>query len=134
ERDFDEYGYDFGTKGSRLDQLASDLPRIRERWGKLNPQPTRRIPILIGGGGERKTLRIVAEHADIWHSFSDPETLHHKLGVLDGWCSEVGRDRSEIEISTGTGVRGQGSLDHAVLDRYADLGVGLFIAALEPSS
>lgn len=133
ERDFVEYGYEFGTKGSRLDQLARDLPRIRARWERLNPPPTRRIPILIGGGGERKTLRIVAEHADIWHSFSDPDTLEHKLGVLDRWCREVGRDRSEIEVSTGTGPRGQGSLDYPVLERQLELGVRLFIVALEPS-
>src|SRR5690606_18792053 len=108
-------------------------PRIRARWEKLNPAPTRRIPILIGGSGERKTLRIVAEHADIWHSFSTPEVFEHKLGVLDRWCAELGRDRSEIELSTGTGVRGQGSLDHAVLDRQLELGVRLFIISCEPN-
>src|SRR5690606_29572297 len=88
ERDFDEYGYPFGTAGSRLDALAVDLPRIRARWEKLNPAPLRDIPILIGGGGERKTLRIVAEHADIWHSFADPDTLVRKLDVLRHWCDE----------------------------------------------
>ena len=109
QRDYDEYGYEFGTAGSRLDALAEDLPRIRARWEKLNPAPTRRIPILIGGGGERKTLRIVAEHADIWHSFADPETLARKIGVLQTWCAEVGRDPDEIELSTGVSVRGLGS-------------------------
>jgi len=100
ERDYAEYGYEFGTAGSRLDALARDLPIIRSRWEKLNPRPTRRIPVLIGGGGERKTLRIVAEHADIWHSFSDVPTLERKLGVLAAHCAEVGRDVSEIEVST----------------------------------
>jgi probable F420-dependent oxidoreductase len=100
ERDYDEYGYPFGTPGSRLDALDASLARIEARWAKLNPPPAHDIPVLIGGGGEKKTLRIVAQHADIWHSFSSPEVLEHKLGVLAEWCDRVGRDVSEIEIST----------------------------------
>lgn len=99
QRDYDEYGYDFGTVGGRLNALARDLPRIRARWEVLNPPPTRRIPILIGGGGEQKTLRIVAQHADIWHSFCSPSELPHKLEVLAEHCAAVGRDPGEIEIS-----------------------------------
>ena len=101
EKDYQEYGYDFGTAGGRLNQLRDDLPRIEARWQKLNPAPTRKIPVLIGGGGEKKTLRLVAEHADIWHSFSDLDTLKHKLRVLDGHCADVGRDPGEIEKSVG---------------------------------
>jgi probable F420-dependent oxidoreductase len=134
ERDFTEYGYPFGTPGSRLDALATDLPRIRERWTKLNPAPTRDIPILIGGGGEQKTLKIVAEHADIWHSFADPDTLVRKLDVLRHWCEVAGRDMSEIELSTGTTVRGMGSLDQVSLEKYHALGVTLFEMAINAGS
>jgi probable F420-dependent oxidoreductase len=126
ERDYDEYGYEFGTAGSRLDALAEDLPRIRARWDRLNPAPTRHIPILIGGGGEKKTLKIVAEHADIWHSFSNTETLQRKLGVLHEWCAEVGRDPGEIELSTHVGDRSERGFDPAVLEEQRRLGVSLF--------
>ncbi|WP_022886481.1 LLM class F420-dependent oxidoreductase [Glaciibacter superstes] len=100
ERDYDEYGYEFGTPGTRLNALDADLARIEKRWSLLNPAPVRDIPVLIGGGGEKKTLRIVAEHADIWHSFSSPTVMEHKLVVLADWCERVGRDIEEIEIST----------------------------------
>src|SRR5690554_3854040 len=126
ERDYDEYGYEFGTAGSRLDALARDLPIIRSRWEKLNPPPTRRIPVLIGGGGEKKTLRIVAEHADIWHSFSDAPTLKRKLGILARHGEEVGRDVSEIEISTKLGSR----MSVADADEQVALDVSLFTIEL----
>jgi hypothetical protein len=80
--------------------------------------------VLIGGGGEKKTLRIVAQHADIWHSFADTETLERKLGILGEWCEKVDRPMSEIEISVGTrGARGDGLPD---MDRQLELGVTLF--------
>jgi probable F420-dependent oxidoreductase len=101
QRDYDEYGYQFGTAGGRLNQLRDDLPRIEARWKKLNPAPTRKIPVLIGGGGEKKTLRLVAQYGDIWHSFSDLETLKRKSEILAGHCANVGRDPSEIERSVG---------------------------------
>jgi probable F420-dependent oxidoreductase len=71
QRDYAEYGYEFGTTASRLDLLAEALLRIRRRLTLLEPPPMRDIPVLIGGGGEQKTLRIVAEHADIWHTFAE---------------------------------------------------------------
>jgi len=121
ERDYDEYGYEFGTVGQRLDALAENLPVIEKRWSVLNPAPTRKIPVLIGGGGEKKTLRIVARHADIWHSFGDPATLERKLGILAEHGEVVGRDISEIEISTELSAR---TVDEA--DELHALGTTLF--------
>jgi probable F420-dependent oxidoreductase len=127
ERDYAEYGYDFGTAGSRLDALSEALPRIEARWAALNPAPTRKIPVLIGGGGEKKTLRIVAQHADIWHSFSDVETLERKLGILRQWCESVGRDFDEIEISTEVRAHSAGGPgDERELGRQLELGTRLF--------
>jgi probable F420-dependent oxidoreductase len=125
EHDYDEYGYEFGTAGERLDALASNLPRIEARWGKLNPPPLRTIPVLIGGGGEKKTLKIVAKHADIWHSFSDSETLKRKLGILAEHCEHVGRDINEIEISTE--LRGRSEADAA---EQVALGTTLFTVGI----
>jgi probable F420-dependent oxidoreductase len=121
ERDYDEYGYEFGTPGTRLAHLAESLERIETRWTKLNPAPTRDIPVLIGGGGEKKTLRLVAKHADIWHSFSDPQTLTRKLGILAEHCDVVGRDINEIELSAE--IRNK---DAAYAGSLHDLGVTLF--------
>ena len=101
EKDYDEYGYEFGTARGRLDYLAESMPVIKDRLAKLDPQPVGDLPILIGGGGEKVTLRIVAKHADIWHGFGSVETFVHKSGVLDDWCAKVGRDPSEIERSIG---------------------------------
>lgn len=99
QKDYDEYGYDFKTAGGRLDDLRDALPRIEARLGKVNPPPRRQIPVLIGGGGERKTLRLVAQHADVWHSFGDAETVRRKSEILARHCADVGRDPGEIERS-----------------------------------
>lgn len=125
ERDYDEYGYEFGTVGSRLDDLAESLPRIEARWAKLNPAPLRDIPVLIGGAGEKKTLRLVAKHADIWHNFVSPDDLPRKLGILQEHCDAVGRDITEIELSNE-----QRTKDVAQADELHALGVTLFTVGI----
>lgn len=97
ERDYTEYGYEFGTAPGRLRDLETTLPIIRARLAALNPPPVGRLPILIGGSGEKVTLRLVAEHASMWNSFGPPESFAAKNAVLDGWCRRVDRDPGEIE-------------------------------------
>ncbi|MBE1876496.1 LLM class F420-dependent oxidoreductase [Myceligenerans pegani] len=95
-KDYDRFGYEFGTAGSRIAELSAAMPRIVERLAAGNPAPTRDIPIMIGGGGERKTLRIVAEHADIWHSFGGVDVLTRKSAILDEHGTSVGRDTARL--------------------------------------
>lgn len=119
ERDYKEYGYEFGTAASRLADLDRAMPVIRDRLAALNPGPVNgALPIMIGGGGEKVTLRITAEHADIWNGQGDPDVLGRKNQILDEWCAKVGRNPEEIERSaqiSGT------QLDHA--DDYLANGI-----------
>jgi probable F420-dependent oxidoreductase len=126
QRDYAEYGFEFGTVGSRLRDLDRDLPVIKERWQKLNPPPMRRIPIVIGGRGEKVTLRITAEHADIWHGFGALEEMRRLSGVLDDWCGQVGRDPKEIERCTSASRE---NLDQ--LDAYVDAGITHFVVSAD---
>lgn len=97
ERDYTEYGYEFGTAVGRLHKLRDDLPVLKERLAKLTPPPVGPLPILIGGSGEKVTLRLVAEHADAWNSFGPPEHFAAKSAILDEWCEKVGRDPKAVE-------------------------------------
>lgn len=125
-RDYVEYGYEFGTVGDRLRALEASLEIIQDRWGKLDPPPVRKIPLLIGGTGEKVALRLVAEHADIWHCLeTDPETVRRKSAVLDEWCARVGREPGEIERSCG----GVDVVDH--LDDLARSGMTLFTVGID---
>lgn len=101
ERDYFNYGYEFGTAPARLRDLRRDLPIIRERLGKLVPGPVNgHLPILVGGSGPKVTLRLAAEHADTWHAFGSPEEMAEKSRILDGHCAAIGRDPQEIERSS----------------------------------
>ena len=110
------YGYDFPSIGTRLGQLGESCELLRRMWTEerttfagrhfrtnevvCEPKPAQaRLPILIGGGGERVTLRIVAEHADIWNGFGPAEEFGRKNAVLNRWCERVGRDPASIERS-----------------------------------
>jgi len=66
-----------------------------------DPKPVQeRLPLLIGGGGERRTMRIAARHADEWNTWSTPEVMAHKHQVLRRHCDDIGRDPAEITVST----------------------------------
>jgi probable F420-dependent oxidoreductase len=126
EKDYNEYGYEFGTAPDRLRALRQALPVIKERWAKLNPPALRNpIPILIGGGGEKVTLKLTAQHADIWNGFGPAESFKRKNEILDNWCREVGRDPAAIERSVSINAR---DLDH--LDAFVDAGATHLILGL----
>jgi F420-dependent oxidoreductase-like protein len=107
------YGYDFPPAGERLNRLEEALqicramfteatPSFEGRHYRIqsvlnNPKPVRgRIPVLIGGGGEKRTLRLVAQYGDACNLFGDPDAVRHKLDVLERHCADVGRDPAEI--------------------------------------
>ncbi len=119
EEEHNAYGYDFPPLKTRFEMLEEELQIVRAMFtsaeahfeGKHfrvngaynNPKPIRGdIPILIGGSGERKTLRLVAKYGDGCNLFGDAERIRHLLGVLQGHCDDVGRDYSEI-AKTGLG-------------------------------
>ena len=120
ELEHEAYGIDYGSSvGERLDWLDEAVAAVRALFAgesvtsppggryafrdlRLLPAPVQRpIPIMIGGSGEKKTLRIVARYADQWNTGGPPERLAHKLVVLRDHCAAVGRDPSAIELTVG---------------------------------
>jgi probable F420-dependent oxidoreductase len=98
QRDYEEYGYAYGRPATRLRELDRALGRIERRLRRLNPPAFGSLPILIGGGGERVTLRLVARHAQIWNLVSnDPDSFAAKQRVLDDWCRREGRRPGDVE-------------------------------------
>jgi probable F420-dependent oxidoreductase len=100
ERDYEEYGYEFGTAIGRLKALEAALPRIKSRLAKLNPAPVGRMPIMIGGGGEKVTLRLVAEFGDACNIGWTLADFTRKNQILTEWCEQLGRDPKEVERTT----------------------------------
>ena len=170
ESEYLAYGYPFPRAGVRIDQLEEGLQVIKAMWTQspatfegryyqvreayCNPLPNPRPPILIGGGGEQKTLRVVARHADWWNLPSGtPDDFARKKEILAGYCREIGRDPSEIRLSweaagvavaptraaalqvaaadpfhrAGMSPAGTPAEVAAHLQQYIDLGVRLFI-------
>jgi alkanesulfonate monooxygenase SsuD/methylene tetrahydromethanopterin reductase-like flavin-dependent oxidoreductase (luciferase family) len=108
------YGIDLGTPGERSRRFAEAAKVIRAlldgervtykgtyytlKDAVLNTRPVqKRLPIMIGGGGEQRTLRTTARYADMWHGFGPPETMARKIEILRQHCVDVGRDPSQIE-------------------------------------
>jgi F420-dependent oxidoreductase-like protein len=110
-------GFDFPPAGERLDRLEEALqicramfreeaPTFDGRYYRIHgatnvPRPLQPggIPILVGGGGERRTLRLVAQYADACNISGDAAMIRHKLEVLDRRCAELGRDPREIKAT-----------------------------------
>ena len=114
-REHQAYGLDFPDAKSRLDQLQVCIETLRALWAPgtkahhgryvhlpettCYPRPVGQVPIIVGGGGERRTLRIVAEQADGCNLPSDRSRLPGRIEVLRRHCAEVGRDPDEVEIT-----------------------------------
>lgn len=114
-REHAAYGLDFGPPGQRLDQLQRTIETLRALWAPgtksfsgayaalpettCYPRPAGRIPILVGGSGERRTLRIVAEQADGCNLPADLTELPHKIDILRRHCADVGRDPFDVELT-----------------------------------
>jgi F420-dependent oxidoreductase-like protein len=80
-----------------------------------------RVPIMIGGGGERKTLRLVAQYADATNVFGGPTAIHHTYEVLRQHCEDIGRDPNEIERSTLQGINLAAESPSQTIDRFGEL-------------
>jgi F420-dependent oxidoreductase-like protein len=144
DREHAALGVPYPPLSVRFEMLEETLQICGQMWSDNNgpyngkhhqlaeticePQPIRRPPILIGGDGEKKTLRLVAQYADIWNStVTDVDELEHKIEVLNRHCDTVGRDSGEIRKTCG----GLFVLDPfedtdeylKTVERYAELGI-----------
>jgi probable F420-dependent oxidoreductase len=100
EKDYTTYGFGYGTVKSRADLFDESLLRIERRFELLTPAPLRKVPILIGGAGPKRTLPAVARHADIWHAFLPIDSYREASARVAELAAGFGRADSEIERST----------------------------------
>lgn len=104
DRELQLYGYGREPAGARLDRLEHALVELRRWWGPgeptCYPRPLQeRLPVLVGGDGERRTLRLVAEHADACNLQGEPDHVARKVAVLRAHCEDVGRDPATVRIT-----------------------------------
>ncbi len=144
EREHRALGVPYPSLSTRFEMLEETLQICRQMWSDNDgsydgkhyqlaeticvPQPIRRPPVLIGGGGEKKTLRLVAQYADVWNSTdSEIDVLTHKIDVLTRHCDTVGRDVAEIRKTVGFFADPFTDVDGYLktLEQMAGLGVDL---------
>ena len=146
EEEHDAFGVEFGTFTDRFEKLEEALqiilPMLRDERPSLDgehyvvkdainqPPPVGRIPVMIGGSGEKKTLRMVAQYADESNLTAGPDEIPRKLDALAAHCERLGRDRSEITVSMQRNVCIAPTHDQAV----AELDEGLARRGLDVSS
>ena len=130
EREHHDYGYEFGTFTDRFEKLEEGLQivkrmfvddtttfdgkwfTVRDAFNVPKPVQSKGIPVLIGGSGEKKTLRMVAQYGDACNVFGTPDQVRHLMGVLDAHCERLGRDPREIcRTRLGTLVIGETMAD-----------------------
>ncbi|MEQ6899798.1 LLM class F420-dependent oxidoreductase [Nocardioides sp. YIM 152588] len=153
DREHEGLGVPYPPTAERFERLEETLRIVRQMWSDDDgpfegehyrlaetvnvPQPTRdRVPVLIGGTGERKTLRLVAQYADACNIFAgdDPAEMAHKLEVLRGHCDDVGRDYDEIRktILYMNDPLADADAFLKAMESYAGLGVSL-VATMPPT-
>ncbi|MGN6692783.1 MAG: LLM class F420-dependent oxidoreductase [Aquihabitans sp.] len=144
QEEHDSLGFEFGTFTERFEKLEESLqiilgmlngekPSLDGKWYSVKealnvPAPLSKIPIMIGGGGEKKTLRLVAQYADESNLTAPIDEVPRKLDALAAHCERLGRDRSEITVSVmgracvaPTHDQAKAELDAAMLHRGLDL-------------
>ncbi len=135
ELEHDSFGIEFGTFTDRFEKLEEALqiilPMLRDERPSLDgerytakdvinqPAPISKIPVMIGGSGEKKTLRMVAQYADDSNMTAGPEEIPRKLDALAGHCERLGRDRSEITVTMQRNACIAPTHDEAVADMNA---------------